>query len=327
MATNHSADSPPPLPTRLTRLFRIRYPIIQAGMVWAAGCRLAVAVSEAGGLGLIGAGSMKPDLLRSQIREARAATTAPFGVNIPLARGDAGDLVEVAIEEDVRIVFTSSGHPVKFTRQLREAGCTVVHVIAAVKHAQKAVEAGCDAVVAEGFEAGGHNGVNETTTFALVPQVVDAVAVPVIAAGGIADGRGMAAALALGAEGVQVGTRFAATVESSAHETYKHHVVGAGDAGTLLTLRGLMPVRLLKTPFALKAMEAERRGAGREELTALLGRKREEQGIAEGNLEEGMFEAGQSAGLVREILPAAHVVRSMMTQYYQRVQWMSQEGR
>ena len=327
MATHQPGDSPPPLPTRLTRLFRIRYPIIQAGMVWAAGCRLAVAVSEAGGLGLIGAGSMKPDVLRGQIREARAGTTFPFGVNIPLSRGDAGDLVHVAMEEGVRIVFTSAGHPVKFTRQLREAGCTVVHVIAAVRHARKAVEAGCDAVVAEGFEAGGHNGVDEITTLTLVPQVADAVTVPVIAAGGIADGRGMAAALALGAEGVQVGTRFAATVESAAHATYKQRVVEAGDGGTLLTLRALMPVRLLKTPFAMKAAQAERRGAGREELELLLGRKREEQGIAEGNLEEGMFEAGQSAGLVREILPAAEVVRSMMLQYYQSVQRMSQEGR
>jgi enoyl-[acyl-carrier protein] reductase II len=327
MSTNQPHDSPPPLPTRLTRLFRIRYPIIQAGMVWAAGCRLAVAVSEAGGLGLIGAGSMKTDTLREQIREAHAGTTLPFGVNIPLARDDADDLVRVAIEGGVHIVFTSSGHPAKFTSQLKDAGCTVVHVVAAVRHAHKAVEAGCDAVVAEGFEAGGHNGVDEITTLTLVPQVVDAVSVPVIAAGGIADGRGMAAALALGAEGVQVGTRFAATVESSAHETYKRRVVEAGDAGTVLTLRALMPVRLLKTPFALKAAQAERRGAGREELETLLGRKREEQGIAGGNLEEGMFEAGQSAGLVRDILPAAEVVRSMMVQYYQRVQRMSQEGR
>jgi enoyl-[acyl-carrier protein] reductase II len=296
-------------------------------MVWAAGCRLAVAVSEAGGLGLIGAGSMKPDMLRREIREARSGTALPFGVNIPLARIDAGDLVRVTLEEGVRIVFTSSGHPLKFTAQLKEAGCTVVHVIAAVKHARKAAEAGCDAVVAEGFEAGGHNGIDEITTLTLVPQVVDAVDIPVIAAGGIADGRGMAAALVLGAEGVQVGTRFAATVESSAHETYKRRVVEAGDGGTLLTLRVLMPVRMLKTPFALKAAQAERRGAGRVELETLLGRKREEQGIAEGNLEEGMFEAGQSAGLVHEILPAAEVVRSMMFQYHQSVQRLSREGR
>lgn len=327
MYTNQPGDSPPPLSTRLTRLFGIRYPIIQAGMVWAAGCRLAVAVSEAGALGLIGAGSMKPDILRSQIRDARSGTAHPFGVNIPLARGDADDLVHVTIEEGVRIVFTSSGHPLKFTALLKEAGCTVVHVIAAVKHARKAADAGCDAVVAEGFEAGGHNGIDEITTLTLVPQVVDAVDIPVIAAGGIADGRGMAAALALGAEAVQVGTRFAATVESSAHETYKRRVVEAGDGGTLLTLRALMPVRLLKTPFALKAAQAERRGAGREELETLLGRKREEQGIAEGNLEEGMFEAGQSAGLVHEILPAAEVIRSMMLQYHQSIQRLSGEDR
>jgi len=307
---------PSPLPTRLTRLFGIRYPIIQAGMVWTAGSRLAVAVSEAGGLGLIGAGWMKPEVLREEIRAARAQTPQPFGVNIPLLRGDAAALVAATIEEGVRIVFTSSGHPAKFTRTLKESGCMVVHVIAAVKHALKCVEAGCDAVVAEGFEAGGHNGMDEITTLALVPQVVDAVTVPVIAAGGIADGRGMAAALALGAEAVQVGTRFAATVESASHDNYKRAVVEAGDTDTVLTLRKVTPVRMIKTPFTRKALEAERNGASREELLRLLGEKRERMGIFEGNLEEGMFEAGQSAGLVREVLPAGEVVRRMMEEYY-----------
>jgi enoyl-[acyl-carrier protein] reductase II len=297
-------------------MFGIRYPIIQAGMVWTAGSKLAVAVSAAGGLGLLGAGSMKPDLLREQIRSARACTEAPLGVNVPLSRGDAAELLEVAVQEGIRVLFTSSGTPTKHTEYLKKAGCTVVHVIAAVKHAKKAAEAGCDAVVAEGFEAGGHNGIDEITTLALVPQVVDAVALPVIAAGGIADGRGMAAVIALGAEGVQVGTRFAATVESTAHETYKRLVAEAGDGDTVLTLKRLMPVRMLKTPFAMRALDAERRGAGKDELEALLGHKREMLGIFEGNLEEGMFEAGQSAGLVRDVQPAADVVRRMMEEFY-----------
>ena len=285
-------------------------------MVWAAGSRLAVAVSEAGGLGMIGAGSMKPDLLREQIRKTKDRTSLPFAVNIPLIRGDARDLVRVVVGEGVRIVFTSSGTPALFTAELKQAGCTVVHVIAAVKHARKAAGAGCDAVVAEGFEAGGHNGVDETTTLALVPQVADAVDIPVIAAGGIADGRGLAAALALGAGGVQVGTRFAATVESSAHANYKDAVVAAGDGDTVLTLKKLAPVRMIRTPFALKALQAERDGATKEELESLLGRKREMMGIFEGNVQEGELEAGQSAGLVREVLPAGEVVRAMMEQYH-----------
>ncbi len=316
------AHEPAPLTTRVTRLFGIRYPIIQAGMVWTAGNKLAVAVSEAGGLGLIGSGSMKPEILREHIRKARSRTGKPFGINIPLLREDAEELVRTSIEEGVAIVFTSSGHPAKYTEKLKKAGCIVAHVIAAVKHALKAAEAGCDAVVAEGFEAGGHNGIDEITTLALVPQVVDAVDIPVLAAGGIADGRGMAAALALGAEGVQVGTRFAATVESSSHENYKRAVVQARDGDTVLTLKKLAPVRLIKTPFALKAMEAERRGADKGELLALLGHKREKAGIFEGNIEEGEIEAGQSSGLVKEVLPAGEVVRRMMAEYYQAKQSM-----
>jgi len=307
---------PPALETRLTRLLGIRYPIIQAGMVWAAGGTLAAAVSEAGGLGLIGAGSMKPDLLRHHVRRARTLTGRPLGVNIPLARPDAEELIQATVSEGISLVVTSSGHPAKFTARLKEAGCIVIHVVAAVKHALKAVQAGCDAVVAEGFEAGGHNGVDEITTLALIPQVVDAVEIPVIAAGGIADGRGMAAALALGADGVQVGTRFAATVESSAHENYKQAIVAAGDGDTILTMKALMPVRLIKTPFAFRAQEAERRGAGSDELKALLGKSRERAGIFDGDLQEGMFEAGQSSGLVRAVIPAAEVVREMMRAYY-----------
>jgi len=285
-------------------------------MVWTAGNKLAVAVSEAGGLGLIGAGSMKPDLLREHIRKAKAGTSGPFGVNIPLMREDADQLVQTTIDEGVRIVFTSSGHPLKYTERLKKAGCTVVHVIAAVKHALKAADAGCDAVVAEGFEAGGHNGVDEITTVALVPQVADAVTIPVLAAGGIADGRGMAAAFALGADGVQVGTRFAVTRESSAHDIYKRVVVEAKDGDTVLTLKKVTPVRMVRTPFARKALDAERRGASKEELLELLGHKRERAGIFEGDLDEGEFEAGQSAGLVNDIPPAGIVVRRMMEEYY-----------
>jgi len=310
------AGWPAPLATRITGLFNITYPIIQAGMVWTAGSKLAVAVSEAGGLGLIGAGSMKPDLLRQHIRKARTGTGRPFGVNIPLSRGDVAELIQVTVDEGVRIVFTSAGHPVKYTEELKRAGCVVVHVVAAVKHAQKAVSAGCDAVVAEGFEAGGHNGVDEITTLTLVPQIVDAVQVPVLAAGGIADGRGMAAALALGADGVQVGTRFAVTLESSAHENYKQAVIAAGDGDTMLTLKKVTPTRLVKNSFAMRALDAERRGATKEELEALLGHKREMLGIFEGNTEEGEIEAGQSSGLVRDLLPAAEVVRRMMEEYY-----------
>lgn len=308
---------PPPLETRVSRLFGIRYPIIQGGMVWTAGWKLAVAVSRAGGLGLIGAGSMQPDLLREHIRQARGATDAPIGVNVPLTRGDAEELIQTTVNEGIKIVFTSSGHPGRFTGQLKKAGCIVAHLIATVKHARKAAEAGCDLLVAEGFEAGGHNGLDEITTLTLVPQVADAVPLPLLAAGGIADGRGMAAALALGAAGVQIGTRFAATLESSAHERYKKLLVDAADGDTVLTLKRIAPVRMVKTPFALRAEKAERAGAEREELLALLGQKRERMGIFEGNLEEGMFEAGQSSGLVRDILPAAEVVRKMMEEYYE----------
>jgi enoyl-[acyl-carrier protein] reductase II len=315
--------------TRITELFGIEHPIIQAGMVWVSGAKLAAAVSNAGGLGLIGAGSMKPDLLREHIRKARSLTTKPFGVNIPLLRGDASDLIQATLEEGVRIVFTSAGHPGKFIDRLRSAvkpvsqpdlpsaggaDRLIVHVVANVKQAKKAHEVGCDAVVAEGFEAGGHNGVDELTTLVLVPQVVDAVPIPVIGAGGIADGRQMAAVMALGAEGVQVGTRFAATVESSAHENYKRSVVESGDSGTVLTLKKIAPVRMLRNPFAKRAQDAEARGASREDLVALLGTKRERAGIFEGDTVEGEMEAGQSAGLVQEILPAGEVVRRLMAE-------------
>jgi len=298
--------------SRVTEIFGIRYPVIQAGMVWVSGWRLAAAVSDAGGLGLIGAGSMKPELLREHIRRARTATASPFGINIPLLRRDAEDLIRVVLEENVRIVFTSAGHPGKYLPMLKDGGCTVAHVVPSVKHARKVESVGCDAVVAEGFEAGGHNGFEETTTLSLIPQVADAVAIPVIAAGGIADGRQMAAAFALGAEGVQIGTRFAATEESSGHPLFKQHIVDAQEGGTVLTMKKIAPVRLLRTPFALRAVDAEARGAGEEELRELLGQKREMRGMFEGDNDEGEFEAGQSSALVREIRPAADVLRALL---------------
>jgi enoyl-[acyl-carrier protein] reductase II len=283
-------------------------------MVWTSGHRLASAAANAGALGLIGAGSMKPELLAEHIRDCRAATSLPFGVNIPLIRGDVERLIQTTLDEGVRIVFTSAGNPALHIDKFKAAGVTVVHVVASVKHALKAESVGVDAVVAEGFEAGGHNGLDEITTLCLVPQVVDAVRIPVIAAGGIADGRGMAAALALGAEGVQVGTRFAATHESSSHPAYKRAVVDAGDTATLLTLKKVTPVRLIKNDFALRAWKAESDGAGPEELRELLGAKRERRGIFEGDLAEGELEAGQSAGLVREIIGAGEVVERMIAE-------------
>lgn len=304
---------------RITELFGIRYPIIQAGMVWVSGYRLAAAVAEVGGLGLIGAGSMKPDLLSEHILKFHKASSKPFGVNIPLIRGDANDLISVVLEHKVPIVFTSSGSPAMYTEQLRSRGIIVVHVIANVRHAQKAEVAGCNAIVAEGFEAGGHNGIDELTTFTLIPQICTTVSIPVIAAGGVATGRQMAAAFALGAEGVQVGTRFAATIESSAHDEYKHAVVAAADNDTIVTFRNLMPVRMLKTPFALKVADAERSGATKESLTELLGTKRERMGIFEGNMNEGMLEAGQSAGLVKAVLSARDVVNMMLHEYNETV--------
>ncbi|MBS1914080.1 MAG: DUF561 domain-containing protein [Bacteroidetes bacterium] len=301
--------------TRVTDLFGVTYPIIQAGMVWCSGHRLASAVSNAGGLGLIGAGSMKPELLAEHIRACRMETERPFGVNIPLIRGDVESLVATALDEGVRILFTSAGNPGLHVQKIKDAGAIMVHVVASVKHALKAEQVGVDAVVAEGFEAGGHNGLDEITTLCLVPQVVDAVRIPIIAAGGIADGRGMAAAMALGASGVQVGTRFAATMESSAHAAYKQAVVDAGDSATVLTLKPLTPVRLIRNRFAAEALQAERSGAAPESLRELLGSKRERRGIFEGDLEEGELEAGQSSGLVHSILPAAQVVAGMVAEF------------
>jgi len=302
---------------RVTHLFGIRYPIIQAGMVWVSGWKLCTAVSRAGGLGLISAGSMKPDLLREHIGKARVALEGKlqFGVNVPLQRADAAQLLDVCIEERVSVVFTSAGNPALFTPRLKQNGVTVVHVVPSAKLARKAEERGVDAVVCEGTEAGGHNGIDEIPTFVLVPQVRDAVTVPVIAAGGITDGRGMAAAIALGADGVQIGTRFAATLESSASERYKQAILDANEADTVLTLKNTGPTRMIRNPFAAKCVEYEKRGVSPEETRALLGEKRERRGIFEGDWEEGQFEAGMGVGMIREILPAAAVVEQIVEEY------------
>lgn len=288
--------------TKITELLNIRYPIIQGGMVWASGWKLASAVSNNGGLGLIGAGSMKPDLLEEHINKCKNATSNPFGVNVPLLRGDAADLIDVVTKTGVKVVFTAAGHPGKFIEQLKSSGAKVVHVVASVKFAQKAESVECDAVVGEGVEAGGHNGLDETTTLSLIPQIVEAVDIPVIAAGGIASGQQILASLALGAEGAQIGTAFAATKESSMHQLYKDKVIEAGDNATMLILKKIGMARVIKSPFTEKIMQSEIAGADEERLRTLLGKKKEMSGMFEGNFEEGMMEAGQSAGLVKELL-------------------------
>jgi enoyl-[acyl-carrier protein] reductase II len=302
--------------TPLSENLGIRYPIVQAGMVWASGWKLAVASARAGALGLIGAGSMKPELLREHIRKAKTTGVgATIGVNIPLIRGDVDDLVQVTLEEGIKIIFTSAGNPKIHAQKFKSEGCFLAHVVASVKHAIKAEEAGCDAIVAEGFEAGGHNGIDEITTLCLVPQVVDAVKIPVIAAGGIADGRQILAALALGAQAVQIGTRFATTIESSSHPNYKQAIVDTEDNGTILTLKKVAPVRLKKNIFAIVAMNAAAQGATKEEEIELLGKKREMRGIFEGDLDQGELEMGQSSGLVKDIISADEVVKRLIAEY------------
>ncbi len=293
---------------RITQLFKIDYPIIQAGMIWASGWRLASAVSNAGALGLIGSGSMYPDVLREHIQKCKAATSKPFGVNIPLLYPDIDKHIQIVIEEGVKIVFTSAGNPKTWTSVLKEKGITVVHVISSSKFAKKAEEAGCDAVVAEGFEAGGHNGREETTTMVLIPAVVNAVKIPVIAAGGIATGKQMLAAMVMGAEGVQMGSRFVASEEASSHINFKNAVINSNEGDTILTLKQLTPVRLIKNNFYKRVQEAENKGASVEELKAILGRARAKKGMFEGQLEEGELEIGQVGANVRDILPAAKIV-------------------
>jgi enoyl-[acyl-carrier protein] reductase II len=292
----------------ICQLFSIRYPIIHAGMIWASGWRLASAVSNAGALGLLGAGSMYPEVLREHINKCKAATDKPFGVNLPLLYPDIDKHVQIIIEEKVPIVFTSAGNPKTWTGLLKQHGIKVVHVVSSSKFALKAQEAGCDAVVAEGFEAGGHNGREETTTMVLIPAVAQAVNIPVIAAGGIATGAQMAAAFCLGASGVQVGSRFVATPEASSHPAFKQAVVQAAEGDTQLSLKQLTPVRLLKNDFFKAVQAAENRGASPDELKQLLGRARAKKGMFEGNLEEGELEIGQVSALIREMKPAGEVV-------------------
>lgn len=301
---------------RICKLFDIDYPIIQAGMVWASGWRLASAVSNAGGLGLLGSGSMYPDVLRDHIRKCRAATDRPFGVNVPILYADIEKHMQVILEEKVPIVFTSAGNPNTWTPVLKEAGIRVVHVVSSSKFAVKSQEAGCDAVVAEGFEAGGHNGREETTTMVLVPLVRAAVDIPVIAAGGIATGRQMLAAMALGADGVQIGSRFVASEEASSHPAFKDAVIQAREGDTQLSMKDVVPVRLLKNPFYEQVRELEARGASRDELMALLGRGRAKKGMFEGDLKEGELEIGQVAASIRKILPAAEIIDEIMQEYH-----------
>lgn len=299
----------------ITALFGIQYPVIQAGMVWASGWRLASAVSNAGGLGLIGSGSMYPNVLREHIQKCKAATDKPFGVNVPLLYPNIAEHIQIIIEEKVPIVFTSAGNPKTWTAKLKEHGIKVVHVVSSSKFAIKAQEAGCDAVVAEGFEAGGHNGKEETTTLVLIPAVCAAVSIPVIAAGGIATGRQMLAAMVLGASGVQVGSRFVASEEASSHINFKNAVINAKEGDTQLSLKKLTPVRLIRNQFFQQVQEAENSGASAETLAGLLGRGRAKLGMFEGNLEEGELEIGQVSALVNEIKPAADIVNELWTEY------------
>ena len=300
---------------RICELFGIQYPIIQGGMVWCSGWRLAAAVSNAGGLGLIGAGSMHPDTLREHIRKCRAATTKPFGVNVPLMYPEIDRVMQILVEEEVKIVFTSAGNPKTWTSYLKERGITVAHVVSSSKFAGKCQEAGVDAIVAEGFEAGGHNGREETTTLCLIPSVRRATTLPLIAAGGIGTGEGILAAFALGAEGVQVGTRFALTQESSAHEAFKQLCLGLKEGDTKLLLKKLSPTRLVNSNFSRAVEEAEARGASVEELKELLGKGRAKKGIFEGNLEEGELEIGQVAALCHEMQTAEQVMQELVKGY------------
>ncbi|MGM0932435.1 MAG: NAD(P)H-dependent flavin oxidoreductase [Bacteroidota bacterium] len=300
---------------KITSLFNIKYPLIQAGMIWASGWRLASAVSNAGGLGIIGSGSMYPDVLREHIQKCKKATDKPFAVNVPMLYPDIEKLMEIIVEEDVKIVFTSAGNPKVWTKHLQENGIKVVHVVSSVKFALKSEEAGVDAVVAEGFEAGGHNGRDETTTFTLIPMVKEKIKIPLIAAGGIGTGRGMLAAMVLGADAVQVGSRFVASHEASSHPNFKEMVVKSGEGDTILTLKELAPVRLLKNKFYQDIERMYQSSPSKEDLIGLLGRARAKKGMFEGDLEEGELEIGQIAGLIHEIKPAAEIVKEMIKEF------------
>lgn len=299
----------------IQRLFNIKYPIIQAGMIWCSGWELASAVSNAGGLGLIGSGSMYPEILREHIQKCKKATNKPFGVNVPLLYPNIEEHIKIIIEENVKIVFTSAGNPKTWTNHLKQHGITVVHVVSNVKFALKCQQAGVDAIVAEGFEAGGHNGREETTTLVLIPQVKKAITIPLIAAGGIGTGKAIAAVFALGAQGAQIGSRFVTTKESSAHINFKNAIVNAKEGDTQLSLKQLTPVRLLKNPFFEKVNELEKKGAGVEELSNLLGRGRAKKGMFEGNLEEGELEIGQVSGGIDKIQTVQEVMNELIMEY------------
>lgn len=303
-------------PNRITELFGIQYPVIAGGMVWCSGWRLAAAVSNAGGLGLLGAGSMHPETLIEHIDKMNAATDKPWGINIPLMYPEIERLIEIIIEKGVKIVFTSAGSPKKYTARFHEAGIKVAHVVSSSKFAKKCEEAGVDAVVAEGFEAGGHNGREETTTLALIPQVRDAISLPLIAAGGIGSGKAMLAAMALGAEGVQIGTLFAVSEESSASDAFKQLCVDLGEDGTMLALKKISPTRLIKNELFAKIAEAESRGAEADELRELLGRAASKRGIFEGDLEHGELEIGQIASTIKEVKPVAQIMHELITDFH-----------
>lgn len=303
-------------PNRITELFGIQYPVIAGGMVWCSGWRLAAAVSNAGGLGLLGAGSMHPETLIEHIDKMNAATDKPWGINIPLMYPEIERLIEIIIEKGVKIVFTSAGSPKKYTARFHEAGIKVAHVVSSSKFAKKCEEAGVDAVVAEGFEAGGHNGREETTTLALIPQVRDAISLPLIAAGGVGSGKAMLAAMALGAEGVQIGTLFAVSEESSASDAFKQLCVDLGEDGTMLALKKISPTRLIKNELFAKIAEAESRGAEADELRELLGRAASKRGIFEGDLQNGELEIGQIASTIKEVKPAAQIMHELITDFH-----------
>lgn len=300
---------------KITELFKIQYPIIQAGMIWNSGWRLASAVSNSGGLGLIGAGSMYPDVLRQHIKKCKKSTSHPFGVNVPMLYPNIEEIIQIIIEQGVKIVFTSAGNPKIHTERLKENGIKVAHVVSSVKFALKAQEAGVDALVAEGFEAGGHNGREETTTFTLIPMVKEQIKIPLIAAGGIATGRGMLAAMVLGADGVQIGSRFVASEESSAHINFKNKVIEAKDGDTLLTLKELAPVRLLKNKFSNDVFELYKSNPSKQDLIDLLGRARAKRGMFEGDIEDGELEIGQITGLINKIQPASKIVKEIISEF------------
>ena len=300
---------------RITKLFNIDYPIVQAGMVWTSGWKLASAVSNSGALGLIGSGSMYPDILKLHIKKCKAATSKPFCVNIPLLYPDIDKHIQIVLDEGIKIVFTSAGNPKTWTSVLKEKGIIVVHVVSSSAFAKKAEDAGCDAVVAEGFEAGGHNGREETTTMVLMPAVKEAVKIPVLAAGGIATGRQMLAAMVLGADGVQIGTRFVCSDEASDHPSFKQAIINSKEGDTMLSLKKIVPVRLFKNKFFETIQEAELRGATKEELAAILGRGRAKKGMLEGDLEEGELEIGEVSALIKDIKPAGNIVKDIWNDF------------